>query len=239
MTNQLFGKQGVYEFRSAIGEYDLPRLRVLWTISPEGGWVAHFLSVANEADNCWKAPMRLLQKVCNTIPHSSFYIETMTGDLPQDWGDFAEVLYSSRRQAEESSPIGLPSSDLEQFDCVVCAVRCDGFFNFSQHLTSHIEEKCVIDRPYFPYLCEKCGRAYRNRGTLTQHLKDHHIDAEKIVFTCWICGKTLKRLRSLQRHMRDHMCVAETCEYCGKSCKSERSMQAHKRRHIKTVTSIE
>ena len=182
--------------------------------------------------------MRLLQKVCNTIPHSSFYIETMTGDLPQDWGDFAEVLYSSRRQAEESSPIGLPSSDLEQFDCVVCAVRCDGFFNFSQHLTSHTEEKS-INRPYFPYLCEKCGRAYRNRGTLTQHLKDHHVDAEKIVFTCGICGKTLKRLRSWQRHMRDHMCVAVTCEYCGRSFKSERSMQAHKRRHITKVTSIE
>ena len=52
------------------------------------------------------------------------------------------------------------------------------------------------------YPCDICGRSFRQKGNLNQHM-DIHTDKRK--FQCCMCNKTFNRKNTLKRHMLIHM----------------------------------
>jgi len=110
-----------------------------------------------------------------------------------------------------------------------------------------------------PFVCEKCGKAFSQKGNLSTHVRDTHTNPLGV--SCPICGKKLKNKNSLKVHIRTHsdalpfVCTAEDCGRrfnqkcslvihqrihtgekpytcsCGKKFRSSSNCAAHKRSH--------
>jgi DNA-directed RNA polymerase subunit M/transcription elongation factor TFIIS len=87
-----------------------------------------------------------------------------------------------------------------------------------------------------PYACESCGRAYKNRKSLLDHMALYHnpaskrARAHKVPVTCTICNKTFKHRNSLASHTSlYHKSDPGTleCKHCGKVYSSQRNLQIH------------
>ena len=79
------------------------------------------------------------------------------------------------------------------------------------------------------HLCEVCGKACINTGTLKEHRRSH--TGEK-PYSCLECGKTFSQLRGLKYHKKTHTNERNyMCEECGKKFYQQSSLKIHKRIH--------
>ncbi|XP_076628961.1 uncharacterized protein LOC143345562 isoform X19 [Colletes latitarsis] len=138
--------------------------------------------------------------------------------------DLCKKAYHTAEELEEHKVIH--RSDYF-FECNVCRVKYKSSGSLRRHqIRNH--------SAYEPkYVCEHCGRNYKLKIDLTQHIKRTH-DSELRV--CRFCGKEVKDVKTHEwRHMKRNgeMKYKYTCHLCRKKFLHQSRLDTHLRLHEK------
>lgn len=91
------------------------------------------------------------------------------------------------------------------FRCVVCSVTYEAAYDIRQHVRQvHVYK--MFARPVEPlkeFICDICGRRYKSKESVKNHLMIHTNPHEK-KHACTICGKTFRHKSEKQRHEQHH-----------------------------------
>ncbi|KAK7791233.1 hypothetical protein R5R35_012463 [Gryllus longicercus] len=115
--------------------------------------------------------------------------------------------------------------DMELYTCDQCNYKTVSYAKLiNLHKWIHGSER--------PFLCDSCGKGFKNRKQLRNH-KTIHQPKQTKVGECEICGRTFTNTRMLRMHLdnvhnklRPHL-----CNYCGYSASSVSSLKMHMRKH--------
>jgi len=110
--------------------------------------------------------------------------------------------------------------ELPRYKCEICShlVISTKFESYCSHLKTHVND----------FNCERCGRRFGKKATLTNHLKTCGV--EERPFVCPICGKSFKTDLGVNQHVKiTHMESGDVikCEHCGKTYKTKQSYEKH------------
>jgi len=108
------------------------------------------------------------------------------------------------------------------FTCTHCDKQFSSKTGLHLHTSIHTQEK--------PFICEYCGRCFRNRQSLKNHLYTH--DQGEKMFECRDCGKKFGTRGGYESHCASHSEASCLCDLCGKRMKHTRSLRVHKLTHI-------
>lgn len=95
-------------------------------------------------------------------------------------------------------------TDSGNYKCPVCNKLFVTKIGFSSHYSKmHGVEEIIRQEGGGRLACKLCGRAFRNQGVLTRHVRDVREQPEKaLMFNK--CGKVCKSNRGLEFHMKTH-----------------------------------
>jgi hypothetical protein len=96
---------------------------------------------------------------------------------------------------------------------IPCTVpNCNEHFSTPDLLNNHAYDAHGISK----YLCDHCGKPFKNQSTIASHMINHHLNNEPTV--CHICGKELTTATGLKNHIKNMHTVQEQCicDICGK-----------------------
>ncbi|CAD7093403.1 unnamed protein product [Hermetia illucens] len=166
--------------------------------------------------------------------------------------------HAFKEMEENGGDVQLRGQDLSTlqafpYKCSICSQGFKVAYSLAAHFDKHSEVR--------GFDCEECGKAFKNRPSLKQHVRLVHLKIKKYFcefcrkkftlpeelkshklihrdekpFKCEVCGKCFRRKNGHVAHMRVHNGDIYTCEICGKSCKSHSRLSDH----IMTHTSAE
>ncbi len=105
-----------------------------------------------------------------------------------------------------------------------CCNHCPKTFSRKDHLTIH-EDLHRTSSETFP--CGQCGQEFKNRKTLTGHMKTHTSQKD---FKCDECDSQFTRRASLNRHVRAaHAGQVITCPLCPAVFSYKSTLEDHKK----------
>ncbi|PNF20474.1 hypothetical protein B7P43_G07693 [Cryptotermes secundus] len=119
--------------------------------------------------------------------------------------------------------------DMELFACDQCSYKTNSYSKLiNLHRRIHGDER--------PFLCDTCGKGFKNRKQLRNH-KAIHMAKQKQkagpTGECDVCGRTFTNPRMLRVHkdnvhgkLRPHL-----CNFCGYSASSRSTLKMHMRLH--------
>ncbi|XP_063224013.1 gastrula zinc finger protein XlCGF57.1-like [Bacillus rossius redtenbacheri] len=140
-----------------------------------------------------------------------------TGDLGKHLRTHAEDREGER---ERVASAGDGDSSLE---CTVCYRAFTKELYLRQHRVTHVRKEASS------HLCDECGKAFKQRGALTQHKAVHSAVKSHV---CAVCGKAFATPGRLRDHAKLHAGVRPfLCNVCGKAFASKDGLLAHERTH--------
>ena len=79
------------------------------------------------------------------------------------------------------------------------------------------------------FVCNMCGKQFKSQKTLTQHIRDVHIEED---IPCSLCEKTFRTKKHLANHKFSKHKEKESlqCDECSYNTKSGGNLKAHKKR---------
>ena len=80
-----------------------------------------------------------------------------------------------------------------------------------------------------PYQCTECDKSFKERRSLTDHLRVH--SGEPQPYVCDVCSKSFSHRTTFANHMKTHSKETHHCNECGKSFKWKKGLQRHTKVH--------
>ncbi|CAK1553196.1 unnamed protein product [Leptosia nina] len=116
-----------------------------------------------------------------------------------------------------------------RFECVPCDKRFSSRASYEHHFKY---TKAHATRDIYKYKCDYCGKGYRAKSELKDHINFVHMG--KTQHYCSICKKPVASKRILKRHIRlmhgskevDNV-KCQICQVCGKGFRTKRSLREH------------
>lgn len=118
---------------------------------------------------------------------------------------------------------------ISQLTCNVCEKTFDNKKRMSQHMKIH-EEKVK-------YICDKCGKMYKNQFNLENHKSSQHgeyLEEHQNVYKCRLCSEKFDNRTDLYAHMKNHSKDSQEllCDTCGKCFTNNHNLKNHMRTHL-------
>ncbi|XP_011569205.3 zinc finger protein 652-A isoform X5 [Plutella xylostella] len=137
-----------------------------------------------------------------------------------------------------------------RYECPLCKVRFDGYYERMNHLNEAHREREVS------YQCGHCEQAFKTSGKRAAHVKSAHFPPERVCqcpccewqfrtpyelkrhmikhtgqrnFHCSVCAKSFPRRAALKTHLKTHEDLR--CRWCGANFKQKTQFYSHLRSH--------
>jgi len=104
--------------------------------------------------------------------------------------------------------------------------HCEDKFNMSYKLKEHINTK-HLNVPKQMFVCEVCGKEYKKKIHMNEHLKSHSGEGRK---NCEICSQTFRTNSTYKQHKKIHDKINE-CKECGKCFGTAMNLERHEKMH--------
>ncbi|CAB3241537.1 unnamed protein product [Arctia plantaginis] len=129
--------------------------------------------------------------------------------------DFTIVKQKRRPRRKPGTPI-----TIEDLTCGLCKKVYKNPNSLRDHMKLH-----TMDRKR-NYTCDRCGKMFYNKGTLTSHILSHDKNRPHV---CRICNKSFLYPNMLRRHVEMHSGIKPfSCEQCGRCFRLQYQLNAHK-----------
>lgn len=129
--------------------------------------------------------------------------------------DFNIVKQKRRPRRKPGTPL-----TIEDLTCGLCKKVYKNPNSLRDHMKLH-----TMDRKR-NYTCDRCGKMFYNKGTLTSHILSHDKNRPHV---CRICNKSFLYPNMLRRHVEMHSGVKPfSCEQCGRCFRLQYQLNAHK-----------
>ena len=127
-------------------------------------------------------------------------------------------LYSHIKRKHKVSKTSAADSQPELFYCN----QCDYKNKNKYELKIHVARKHTDD---FKFSCETCGKKFKVKGDLTNHIRFNHKEQPVI---CDVCGKTCLNSNSLYVHQKfAHYKAKYECQVCKRRMVSQENLNEH------------
>lgn len=147
---------------------------------------------------CRRSERRLQRAQCLNVPFNSS-LRKIRDRLPSS---IESDEPSSHNDIEVISALAYENPDTASqnpIECDVCGLRTRCKSALIIHFRSHNGER--------PYKCPHCEVSFAQSGTLSEHIKRKHTDADRITsdcFACEYCGKQFVKKGDMLVHLRVH-----------------------------------
>lgn len=127
--------------------------------------------------------------------------------------------YGTTRKRKARRKPGTPIT-IEDTTCKICKKIYKNLNSLRDHMKLHTNDRKRN------YTCDRCGKNFFNKGTLTSHIMSH----DKIrPHVCRICNKSFLFPNMLRRHVDMHTGVKPfPCEQCGRCFRLKHQLNSHK-----------
>ncbi|XP_070545979.1 uncharacterized protein [Ptychodera flava] len=112
------------------------------------------------------------------------------------------------------------------YACHLCPKRYKFRGSFKHHMrsTHRIKDRLLCGKKE-TFLCQTCGKTFKHRCHLEEHLLLHSNDKQ---FECTCCSYKTSKITDLKRHCKTHVDGSELkCQKCGKCFRSELGFTLH------------
>ncbi|XP_049835370.1 uncharacterized protein LOC126279023 [Schistocerca gregaria] len=119
--------------------------------------------------------------------------------------------------------------NMELFSCDQCSYKTTSYSKLiNMHKRIHGSER--------PFLCDTCGKGFKNTKQLRNHRSIHYASSksrQEHEGECDVCGRTFSTLRKLRLHKDNvhHKVRRHLCSNCGYCASSISSLKMHMRQH--------
>lgn len=172
-----------------------------------------------------------------------FVASNLQGDEEEDNGTFNEDYNEEDEEEDEGYDKGHHTQQQQPiFECDLC----DSFFSRSNELILHKRSVHGGTQKNSPppqsssskgksktFTCNKCGSSFLQKGELTQHLQQYHLD-ELPIHQCQFCPKYFYVKKSLDTHRRrhhSHLLNLIACQVCGMKFQAREYLVSHMKSH--------
>ncbi|XP_052742795.1 gastrula zinc finger protein XlCGF26.1-like [Bicyclus anynana] len=119
---------------------------------------------------------------------------------------------------------------IEDLTCGLCKKVYKNPNSLRDHMKIHTNDRKRN------YTCDRCGKMFYNKGTLTSHIMAH----DKVrPHVCRICNRSFLFPNMLRRHVEMHSGVKPfSCEQCGRCFRLQYQLNAHKIIHTDSMPHV-
>lgn len=112
-----------------------------------------------------------------------------------------------------------------KFHCTLCKKKFVTALGLKRHLDNHVDSASRVE-----FLCDYCGRGFRLKDNLRNHIMGVHMHIKDSV--CSICSKSFAKRNSLRQHLLLHSGKRPyTCDICGKTFVQKPALTSHRKTH--------
>lgn len=130
-----------------------------------------------------------------------------------------DMYFTQKRKRKPRRKPGTPIT-IEDLTCHICKNVYKNPNSLRDHIKRHKSDRKRN------YTCDRCGKTFFNKGTLTSHIMTHD---QIRPHTCRICNKSFLYPNMLRRHVEMHTGVKPfSCEVCGRCFRLQYQLNAHK-----------
>ncbi|XP_049882641.1 zinc finger protein 791-like isoform X2 [Pectinophora gossypiella] len=145
--------------------------------------------------------------------------------LRQHLRDYISVKPKRKPRRKAGTPI-----TVEDLTCHICKKIYKNPNSLRDHLKRHTSDRKRN------YTCDRCGKTFFSKGTLTSHVMAHEQVRPHV---CRICNKSFLFPNMLRRHVEMHSGVKPfSCEVCGRCFRLQYQLNAHKIIHTDSMPHV-